>query len=194
MNPRLEKILKLPAYVRGLALLGIMLLIAGGFFYFLYLPKQQERQGLQDQISALQTKIEQDQRIANDLPKFKAEHERMQKQLEQALTELPNQKEIPALLSSIAATAKNQGLDVLRFKPGNEVPKGFYADVPVQLRLVGSYHQFALFFQAVGELSRIVNIGNLTMGGAKTVEGRTILTVECLATTYRFLESSAPQQ
>lgn len=194
MNPRVEKILKLPAYQRGLILCVLLLLIVGGFVYSLYLPKHEEYRTLQETGATLQAKLEQDRRIAGDLPKFKAEYERMQQQLEQALTELPNEKEIPTLLTNIAALAKDQGLDVLRFKPRSETPKGFYAEVPVELRLVGSYHQIALFFQEVGNLSRIVNIGNLNLGGTKVTDGRTLLTVECLATTFRFIESSAPKE
>lgn len=190
MNPRIEKLLKLPAYQRGLILCALLLVIVAGFAYLVYLPKQEEYRGLQEQSRSLQAKLQEDRRIAENLPKFKAEYERMQQRLEQALTELPNQREIPALLTSIASLAKENGLDVLRFKPGGEIAKGFYAEVPVMLQLVGSYHDVALFFQAVGDLSRIVNISKLTMGSPKTVDGRTIVSVDFLATTFRFLEGS----
>jgi type IV pilus assembly protein PilO len=190
MNPRVEKLLKLPAYQRVLILCALLLVLAGGFVYLVYLPKQEEYRGLQDQNRSLQAKLQEDRRIADNLPKFKAEYEKMQRQLEQALTELPNEREIPTLLTSIASLAKDNGLDVLRFRPGGENRKGFYAEVPVSLQLVGSYHDVALFFQAVGDLSRIVNISNLTIGNPKNVEGRTLLSVDCLATTFRFLEGS----
>jgi len=190
MNPRVEKILKLPVYQRALIICVLLVLVVGGFAYLLYLPKHEEYQRILDTGNALQAKLEQDRRIARDLPKFRAEYDRMKQQLEQALTQLPNQKEIPALLTSIASLAKDQGLDVLRFKPKGEVVKGFYADVPVELKLVGSYHQIALFFQAVGDLPRIVNVSNLMMGSAKMLGGQNTLSVDCLATTFRFIESS----
>jgi len=189
MNPRVEKLLKLPAYQRGLILCVVLLLVIGGFVYFLYLPEHEEYRQLLETGNTLQAKLEQDRRIARDLPKFEAEYERMKQQLEEALTQLPNEKEIPTLLTNIASLAKEQGLDVLRFKPRGEVPKGFYAEVPVELKLSGSFHQIALFFQSVGELPRIVNMGNLNMGSAKTTDGRTVLSVDCLATTFRFIES-----
>lgn len=193
MNPRVEKFLKLPAYQRGLVLCLILLLVVGGFVYSLYLPKQAEYRQLLAEGEKLQAKLDQDRRIARDLPKFQAEYQRMQEQLAEALTQLPNDKEIPALLTNIAGLAKDQGLDVLRFKPGSEIPKGFYAEVPVELKLSGSFHQVALFFQSVGDLPRIVNIGNLNMGGAKSVDGQTTLSVDCMATTFRFIDSaSAP--
>ena len=190
MNPRVEKILKFPAYQRIIILVAILLVIVGGFVYLLYLPKQEELSNLQEQRGTLQAKLQQDRRIANDLPKFQAEYKKMQDQLAQTLAELPNEKEIPSLLTSISSLAKDNGLEVLRFRPGGEVKKGFYAEVPVSLQLVGSYHDVALFFQAVSDLSRIVNINNLSMSNPKTVAGQTVLSVDCLATTFRFLEGS----
>jgi type IV pilus assembly protein PilO len=79
---------------------------------------------------------------------------------------------------------------VVRFKPVGERPKGFYAEVPVELKLVGSYHEMALFSDAVGTLPRIVNINNLSLGGPKDASGRTVLTIDCLVTTFRFIEGS----
>jgi type IV pilus assembly protein PilO len=190
MNPRIEKILKLPAYQRMLILVALLLIIVAGFIYLFYLPGQEEYSRLQGQRASLEAKLQQDQRIADNLPKFKAEYEKMQKQLEQALTELPNEKEIPSLLTSISSLAKDNGLEVLRFRPGGETKKGFYAEVPVALELAGSYHDIALFFQSVGDLPRIVNINNLSMGNPKTAGGQTVLSVDCLATTFRFLEGS----
>jgi len=188
MDPRLEKILKLPAYQRGLILLVLMLVIAGLFVYFLYLPLQEEYAGLEKKNNSLQSKLQEDQGIADNLPKFRAEFEKMEALLDSALKELPNDKEIPSLLTSITSMAKESGLEVVRFKPEKERPKGFYAEVPVDLKLIGSYHEVALFSDAVGKLPRIVNLTNLSLGSPKDAGGRTVLTISCLATTFRFIE------
>ncbi len=194
MNPRVEKILRLPRYKRVLILLGLMALVVAGFVYLLYLPQQDELALVRQDTATLEAKLQEGRRIAADLPKFKAEYEKMQEQLKLALTELPDSKEIPTLLSGIATRAKDNGLSVLRFKPGNEVPQGFYADVPVELKLSGSFHEFAMFFASVGNMSRIVNISNLVMGNPKQEGRRTELSVDCLATTFRFLEEgTAPK-
>lgn len=191
MNPKIEKILRLPRYKRILILLGLVLVVVAGFVYGLYLPQQAELDAIRQETAALEAKVQEGRRIAADLPKFKAEYEKMQEQLKLALTELPDSKEIPTLLTGIATRARDNGLSVLRFKPGNEVPKGFYADVPVELKLSGSFHEFAMFFASVGNMSRIVNISNLNMGNPKQEGRRTELSVDCLATTFRFLEEAA---
>ncbi len=190
MNPRLEKILKLPPYQRCLILVGLLLAIAGAFVYLFYLPQKDELGKLRKKEASLQARLGESQRIARNLPKFKAEYEKMQGRLNEALSELPNAKEIPTLLTSISSLAKENGLDILRFKPDGERPRGFYAEVPVELKLTGSYNQVALFFQSVGNLPRIVNIGNLSLGSPKRGDNGTTLSVNCLATTFRFLEKS----
>ena len=190
MNPRLEKLLKLPRYQRIAISLVVLGLIAGGFFYFLYLPNHQELKNLQKKHQALQKDLQEDQKIAKNLNRYRSEYQGMKKELENALKELPNKKEIPSLLTTVSSLAKDNGLDVLRFKPGKESPQGFYASVPVSLTIVGNYHELGQFFASVGNLSRIVNVNDLELGKPKVSDNRTLLTVNFLATTYRFLDES----
>lgn len=188
MHPSIEKIFNWPLYQRLLLLAGVVVLILAGFVYFVYLEKHKQCVSLEQQKISRFAKLQEDRRIADNLPKFKSEYESMKRKLDRALAELPNQKEIPTLLTSIASLAKDNGLDVLRFKPGNEIPQGFYAEVPVSLKLVGSYHEVAMFTYDVSNLARIVNINNLKMDGPKMSGGRNLLSIECLATTFRFVE------
>lgn len=193
MNPQVEKFLKLPLYQRALILVGFNAAILGACIYFIFLPQYKEYTTLVTKHQQVRDQLAKDQKIADNLPKFKAEYEKMNERLAQALTELPNAKEIPALLTNIASLARDNGLEVLQFKPGADAVKGFYADVPVGLKVVGNYHQVAKFFFDVGSLPRIVNIGSVTIGGAKIENNRLQLTVECLATTFRFVDEKQPQ-
>ncbi len=190
MNPRVEWFIKRPAYQRALMMLAVMALLVVAFVFLLYLPQDEEYSSLLQQNEKIIAKLQEDRRIAQDLPRFKAEYEKMNVQLAQALTELPNEKEIPSLLTTISSLAKDNGLDVLRFKPHGESPKGFYAEVPVELKLVGTYHQVARFFYDVGDLPRIVNIGKVVMALGKGGGANPELSVDCLAVTFRFLEGS----
>lgn len=189
MDPRLENVLKLPLYQRVLILLAMVAVIVAGYVYLLQLPAQEELASQETKNSKLLIKLQENRRIANNLPRFKAEYEAMQVQLELALNELPNESEIPSLLSSIAGLARDNGLEVIEFKPNKEQPKGFYAKVPVSLKLSGSYHEMALFCEAISLLDRIVNVENINLGKAKTKDGQTILTISANAITYRFIEN-----
>ena len=188
MNPRVEWVLKRPKYQKVLMLLVVILLVAGLFVYLLYLPLQEERGRLVVRSNTLESELVKYRNIAANFSVFEAELKKMEEKLNQALTELPNDKEIPKLLTSIASTAKSNGLTVQFFKPGQEEPKGFYAEVPVSLKLVGTYHQIAKFFYDVGSLPRIVNLSNVSLGKAQGGGDR--LQVDCLATTFMFLEQN----
>ncbi|MBN2645149.1 MAG: type 4a pilus biogenesis protein PilO [Desulfuromonadaceae bacterium] len=194
MNAQFEKILKWPLYQRIALLVVIVAAVVGAFVYFLYLPAQEELGKRQAENDKLMVQLQEKRRIANNLPRFKAEYEEMKKKLELALLELPDQKEIPSLLKSIAGLAHDNGLEVLLFKPEKEVVKEFYAEVPVTLNLKGSYHQMALFCQSVGDLKRIVNIVDMSLDKPKTDNGMTELSISCRAVTYRFVEQAAPAQ
>jgi type IV pilus assembly protein PilO len=188
MDPQIEKLLKLPTKEK-VGLLALVLIVEGGaIFYGLHRPKMNELKVLKTNQEELQKKIQESRSIANNLPRFKAEYEQLKTDLDNALTELPNQKEIPSLLTSISNQGKGAGLDFLLFRPKPEVPKDFYAEVPVDIAVSGTYYQVADFFVSVGKLPRIVNINNVNVSDIKESNGRTTLKVTCLATTFRFLD------
>jgi type IV pilus assembly protein PilO len=188
MNPQIEKILKLPTKQKIMITVLVVVLEAAALVWFLYLPKHKELEGLKVELSKLQSEIEEKTRIANNLPRLQKEYEQLNIELAQALTELPNSKEIPSLLTSITTVGKSAGLDFLVFRPKGEIPKDFYAEVPVDITIYGSYFSVANFFAAVANLPRIVNISNVVFADIKNVNNRMMTKVTCLATTFRFLD------
>jgi type IV pilus assembly protein PilO len=188
MNPQVEKILKLPTKQKILILVLVVIIEAAALAWFLYLPKHAELAGLKVELTKLQSEIDEKTRIAKNLPRLQKEFDQLNIELAQALTELPNSKEIPSLLTSITTVGKNAGLDFLVFKPRAEVPKDFYAEVPVDITVSGSYFSVANFFAAVANLPRIVNISSVAFSDIKQVNNRMMTKVTCLATTFRFLD------
>jgi type IV pilus assembly protein PilO len=188
MNPQVEKILKLPTKQKILLLVLVVTIEAAALVWFLYLPKHKELAGLKVEVAKLQSEIDEKTRIANNLPRLQKEFDQLNIELAQALTELPNSKEIPSLLTSITTVGKNAGLDFLVFKPRGEVPKDFYAEVPVDITVSGSYFSVANFFAAVANLPRIVNISSVAFSDIRQINNRMMTKVTCLATTFRFLD------
>jgi len=190
MNPQVEKFIKLPFYKRFLIVFVILLSTAGAFYFFAFVPKMDEYKALVKKSETLQAEIVQKKSIADNLARFRDEYDKMQQRLEESLKELPNDKELPELLTSIAAIAKQNQLEVKKFQPGGEVAKGFYAEVPVALTLTGSYLDIGRFFFDISEMPRIVTVGNIkmkTVGGKAA--GQVLISVDCQATTYRFLSA-----
>ena len=188
MDPRVEKLLKLPNKQKAALLALVVALIGAGIFFGLIQPKMKEQKQLQTKLDGLRAQLSESKKIADNLPRYKMEYAQLNKELENALTELPNQKEIPTLLTSITSSGKGAGLDFLIFKPKPEEPKDFYSVVPVDITVSGSYANVGNFFVAVGNLPRIVNISNVAFTNPKTVGTKTVYTINCLATTFRFLD------
>ncbi len=188
MDPQVEKILKLPTKQKLLVFALVLLIESVGLVWFVCMPKFREHKNLKSELTKLQDEIEDKTRIAANLPRLQTEYDRLDRELVQALTELPNSKEIPSLLTSITALGKSAGLDFLVFRPKNENQKDFYAEVPVEISVAGSYYSVANFFAAVSNLPRIVNITNVVFTDIKSSNNRVMTKVNCLATTFRFLD------
>jgi type IV pilus assembly protein PilO len=190
MHPQVERIIQLPLPQKMAGVAIIVIALGAGFFFGLEKPKLDELKGLQGKLDKLIVDINETRKFANNLPKFKAEFEELKKNLDSALTELPNSKEIPSLLTSITSAGKGAGLDFLTFRPKGETPKEFYAEVPVDISVSGPFLGIANFFIAVGNLPRIVNISNVAFADIRNDRGRNIVRVNCQATTFRFLDKT----
>ncbi len=103
------------------------------------------------------------------------------------LKQLPNKSEVESLLVEISQAGLGRGLQFDLFKPGSEVLKEFYAELPISVRLTGSYHDFGAFAADVGALSRIVILGDLSVSAnAQSKDGS--LVMETSAKTFRYLD------
>ena len=111
----------------------------------------------------------------------------------EVVQELPNSREIPNLLETISNLGAVNGLEVLFIKPNPDVDKGFYAEVPIQVKVKGGYHEMGMFLDAISKLPRIINVGNVTLGNPKEDErsGAIVLDINALATTYRYVEKGS---
>jgi type IV pilus assembly protein PilO len=192
MELGLDKINKMSNKQKIGLLVVLFILICAASYFSLIQPKYNELKSLDARLTELQNQIENDRKIAANLPALQREFDKLNNDLQAALTELPNEKEIPTLLTSITDEGKKAGLDFLVFRPKPEEPKEFYAAVPVDITVSGSYHSVGNFFAAVGSLPRIVNISNVVFSDIKSAGDMTSLKVTCLATTFRFLDKKEP--
>lgn len=103
------------------------------------------------------------------------------------LKQLPNKSEVESLLVEISQAGLGRGLQFDLFKPGQEVLKEFYAEMPISIRLTGGYHDFGAFAGDVGALSRIVILGDVAiLANPQAKDGS--LVMETVARTFRYLD------
>jgi type IV pilus assembly protein PilO len=114
-------------------------------------------------------------------------------EFKKALQLLPDKEEIPDLLSSISNIGANSGLEFLLFEPQNEIPRNFYAEIPLRIEVTGPFHNVASFFDQLSRLSRIVNVGNVQMTRREAKSTEADLLTNCTATTYKFIETEPPK-
>src|SRR3972149_11183756 len=107
--------------------------------------------------------------------------------LKVAVAQLPNEKEIPDLIDSIHASSEKSGLKILLFRPGRDVNKGFYAEIPVNMSVEGRYESLYDFSLKVSKLPRIVNLSGMDIVSQGHRNRVPVLKAEFVATTFRFI-------
>ena len=122
---------------------------------------------------------------AANLSAYEQQLEEMRASFGAMLRQLPNKTEVAELLVDISQTGLASGLEFELFKPENEVPKEFYAELPIGIRVKGDYHEFGNFISGVAALPRIVTVHDIEMA---PTPGSGELTMDMLAKTYRYID------
>ena len=188
MTITLDDIVKLSTPKKLGILGGVVLIIFAGFWFGLISKELEVKEKKDKEFHKLKVDLDSKKQVRQDPEEFAAKLARLRKHLDVMKAQLPDEKEIPALLRTISSLGKESGLSFELFQPRAEVYRDFYAEIPVQIQVHGSYHEVASFFYKVGMLDRVVNIRNVAMGKAQEESGNMAMTTTCLATTFRFIE------
>ncbi len=194
LSQPLEQMARLPKNFRALILVGVAVAVLCIYGFTLYSGISKKAVALQGQLTQVQAKIAKSRAVASNLKSFKEKQQELGAELEIALRRLPNQKELPVLLTNMSSLAKKSGLEIRSFKPAAEVNRGFYAEVPISIEFLGRYHEAGIFFDRLSRLSRIINITELKMSLADRKALVPVLKVEGTATTFRFVEVAPDTQ
>ncbi len=166
---------------------GIYLLVILILYFLMIGPTVSNTEAAITRAGALEVEEAENREIAENRALWESSVNRLNEELAKAVKELPNSREIPELLRRISSIGKKIGLQFLLFQPMPEIVRDFYAEVPVKLKVQGSFHEVATFFDRVGKLNRIVNIKNITLSDPEERSGKVMLTIAGTAVTYRFL-------
>ena len=171
--------------------LALFIVVMG--YLLVFRGQQEELQGLERKESELRADFEKEQGRAVNLEPLKQQLAQMEQVLQQMLRQLPSKTEMPDLIIDVSQTALSSGLNNELFQPGVEVPREFYAEKPIKLRMVGSYHQFGAFVSGVASLPRVViltmhdiNLKPHERGGVISRNGALVL--DGTVKTYRYLD------
>lgn len=164
----------------------ICVLIWGAGYYFVLKDKQEQLQSLEQKEVQLKKTFEIKESKAINLDAYKKQMADMKVEFASMLKQLPKKSEVADLLVDISRTGLINGLQFELFKPEGEHPVDFYAELPIKMRVTGTYHQFGAFVSGIAALPRIVTLHDFSMGPLDKNSGK--MTMDITAKTYRYFD------
>jgi type IV pilus assembly protein PilO len=186
----LDDLLDRPAPQKIALLGGIALAVLVLDWQYLYGPTQRSLSDLRAQVAQRRAELETKRSKTNARSDAERELRELGAELRRAEARLPDQREIADLLSNVAASGRAAGLEIVLFRQRPEVYHDFYAEVPVEMQMRGTYHDVALFLDRVRRLDRIVNVADIQLRKPRIEGDRVLLDAACTATTFRFLDEA----
>ncbi len=175
-----------------LVLLVCVLVGIGG--YYLDIEEQLNRlSNIEKSEIELRRTFEVKQAKAANLDAYRKQLEEMKQSFGAMLRQLPNKTEVADLLVDVSQTGLAAGLEFELFKPAAEVPREFYAELPIQVKVTGQYHEFGDFISGLAALPRIVTIHDIRIKERKKDGSSKLLMLEATAKTYRYLDDEEVQ-
>lgn len=186
-----DDIKRMPAKYKILAILFVFILVGYFYYFFLFGPALERKAKLAVQLESLEQKIRVKEQVARRIKDHIREKAELEAKLKTAIAKLPEEKEIPGLLTSVSQAGIEKGLEFVLFQPASPVPRDFYADIPVNIVIIGGFHDIIRFFESVAKLPRIVNVKDIAISKINVKRGQQsmhLLTTKCVIKTYMFLE------
>lgn len=191
MDKYLDRIVKAPPAVKFGGLAALVVLMTAANFFFLIQPLEERMEQQVGEQRQLDLELAEKSEIAQNLNERRREMDVLEQKLAEALTELPENKDVEELLAQLNDIGKKSGLEISRVEPGPETVGGgdFFARIPIKMVVAGNYHEIAMFLQQVSTMRRIVNVNNIKLDGAKVKNEKVVLNSSFLATTFRFVNT-----
>lgn len=173
-----------PLLPRVTVLLGLFAALLVGGWWFDWKSQLEELEGKRQQEVKLKDEYLDKKRQAVNLEEHRKQLAEIDKTFGSLLKQLPNKAEMEALLIDINQAGLGRGLQFDLFKPGRETTRDFYAELPITLKITGTYHDLGAFSADVAKLSRIVSLTNIAVVPDKGGQ----LKMDATAMTYRYLD------
>jgi len=158
-----------------------------GIYFFVWNGQRPELQRREDEEQKLRLEFHDKHAKAVNLEIYKQQLKDIERSFGALLRQLPGKTEVPSLLVDISQTGLAAGLSEKLFQPQPEVKKDFYAELPIKIRLSGSYHQFGEFVSGIAALPRIVTLHDIDIK-PDSKDAYDQLSLELTAKTYRYLD------
>ncbi len=182
---------ELPPKQQWLVSAVLCIVLTGIYYVQFWRPSAAQTRQLSNQIATLRTEVQEMQAVAVNLPELREEMRSLDERLEILSHILPEDFETAELLRGLGTIAaqSNLGLRELAFR--DAVPYEFYAESPIELELVGTYHDLARFFDRIGKFSRIINIDEVDI--AANAGDTATVSATVTAMTFTFIDDGTDE-
>lgn len=174
-----------PLIPRLIVLAGLFLLMVAAAAWFGWVPQYEELDAKRQEEAKLKEDWLAKKKQAVNLDAYRNQLAEIERSFGALLKQLPNAAEMESLLVDINQAGLGRGLQFELFKPGVEVVKDFYAELPITISLSGTYHDFGYFAGDVAKLPRIVTLNDINVAPGKNTD---VLTMSAVAKTFRYLD------
>ncbi len=176
-----------PAAVKAAALALLFIVLLGGGYYFAWSDQLDKLKTAEAEESKLRETFLDKKKQAISLDLYRQQLKEIEQSFGALLRQLPNKKEMDALVTDINQAGLGRGLEFQLFRPAqSETISEFYAELPISISVTGSYHDFGAFASDVAQLSRIVTLADLSITPGKGDR----LNMNATAKTYRYLDDN----
>ncbi len=177
------------AFRLAVIVLVFVLVVGLGLYWTIWQDKMVLLERAEQEHQELRTAFENKQRKAANYDAYRQQLDQIEQSFGTMLRQLPGETEIPSLIVDISQTGLAAGLQENLFQPQAEIPRDFYAEKPIMIRLSGGYHEIANFVSGIAALPRIVTLHDITITRENQGDFDT-LSLEVTAKTYRYLEET----
>lgn len=173
-----------PWLIKALMLVIVFALVVGGGYWFFVMEQYSSLESVAAKESELKEQYESKAHKVANLTAYKKQMAEMEESFGALLKQLPTDTEVPGLLEDITNTGLGNGLEFQSIVLKPEVSKEFYIELPIEIKVKGSYHELASFVSGVASLPRIVTLHDFEI--SPMAGGGEVLSMDVKAKTYRY--------
>lgn len=188
MQKFLEQYAQVPQRQRyaGVALIAVAFIAL--YYYFIHQDNSRRVERMEGQLRKLSAELAEKQAYIDNLARYEARLNELQTALNAARAQLPDEADVAQLLAQLSNNARQAGLTIEKFEPKAEATQEFFAELPFEMQVRGTYHEIASFIDAIGHMDRIVNVSGISMNNPKSENQKAVVDGQFNIKGFRFID------
>lgn len=190
----LKKLTRLPKKYKLIIMGSVCVLVFAALFMLMLKPQFSEKKAVAADLAAVQQELSRLNDIRNNMDRTRREYAALKDRLQEILSQMPEQKDVPNLLRQVSSLSHETGARIRYFEPKAVQAKEFYSELPFELRYSGGYHNMGYFFDGIRRFERIVHVTSFSLEAKTVTPTKVVLEGNCMAKTYVYAPGQQQQK